>query len=119
HESDVRGRCRVSRHRPAGSRIDRFVRSHRGPGSRKARLIMKARIAWLIVLLVPTAASAQEIRIHGKGGAAHAVTTPQSTELGWGGGGSLGAELTLGKYAGVQIQTGAMGLSQGNPPSDK
>jgi len=79
---------------------------------------MKARIA-ILLLLAPASAGAQEVRIHGKGGAAHAVTTPQSTELGWGGGGSLGAELALGKYAGVQIQTGAMGLSQGSPPADK
>lgn len=71
------------------------------------------------ILTLSSAAGAQEIRIHGKGATAHAVTTPQSSELGWGGGGQLGAELTIGKYAGVQVQTGAMGLSQGAPPADK
>jgi outer membrane protein OmpA-like peptidoglycan-associated protein len=83
---------------------------------------MKRQVTCLLAILGATIAAnatAQEIRIHGKGATAHAVTTPQSSELGWGGGGALGAELTIGKYAGVQIQTGALGLSQGNPPSDK
>src|SRR5581483_6211665 len=100
HQDAMRRRSRVSRHRSASARVDRSVRSHRGTGSGAPRLIMKARIA-ILLLLAPASAGAQEVRIHGKGGAAHAVTTPQSTELGWGGGGSLGAELALGKYAGV------------------
>lgn len=82
---------------------------------------MKRAAKWVIVMLAPfgaASAGAQEVRVHAKGGAAHAVTVPQANELGWGGGGALGAELTMGKYAGLQIQTGALGLSQGKPPSD-
>lgn len=81
---------------------------------------MKLHLSCLLTILGATSvANAQEIRIHGKGATAHAVSTPQSSELGWGGGGQLGAELAIGKYAGVQVQTGAMGLSQGNAPADK
>jgi outer membrane protein OmpA-like peptidoglycan-associated protein len=79
-------------------------------------------IATAATTLVAGAAAAQEVRVHAKGVAAHAVSEPQSRELGWGGGGALAAELQLAPRSpvqvGVQVQTTALALSQGAPPSD-
>jgi outer membrane protein OmpA-like peptidoglycan-associated protein len=63
-------------------------------------------------------AEAQQFRLHAKGAVAHAVTEPQASELAWGGGGTLGAEVGIGKYLGLQLQTGALALARGAPPKD-
>ena len=76
----------------------------------------------LAASLVAGTVGAQEVRVHAKGAAAHAVTEPQMRELGWGGGGALAAELRLLPKSplkvGVQVQTTALALSQGAAPSD-
>lgn len=78
--------------------------------------------AAMATTMVAVAARGQEVRLHAKGGAAHAVSGPQSRELGWGGGGTLAAELQLAPRSpvqiGVQVQTTAMALSQGATPTD-
>ena len=71
-----------------------------------------------LLLLLTTTAHAEGPRLHAQGGLAHAVGSPQSSELSWGAAGNLALELPLGKMFGVQAELGAIGLSRGDPPAD-
>jgi outer membrane protein OmpA-like peptidoglycan-associated protein len=72
----------------------------------------------LASLLAPTAASAENARLHALAGAGHAVGGPQSRELGAGGGGGAALELPLGRLVGVQAQGSFFVLAKGRAPLD-
>jgi len=55
---------------------------------------------------------------HARASAGHALTEPQSTELGWGGGGALVLDVPVTKFLGLEIGGTALGLSQGAPPQN-
>jgi outer membrane protein OmpA-like peptidoglycan-associated protein len=56
--------------------------------------------------------------IHARASAGHALTEPQSTELGWGGGGSLVLDVPVAKFMGLEVGGTALGLSQGAAPDN-
>ena len=66
-----------------------------------------------------SSAQAEITRLHGAGGVAHAVGSPQSSELAWGAAGTLALELPLGKAFGAQAELGVIGLAKGDSPADK
>jgi outer membrane protein OmpA-like peptidoglycan-associated protein len=70
------------------------------------------------LLAVPLQASAEEIRVHAAGAAAHAVGPHQQREFGGGGGGSATVELPLAGVLGVQAGIGGVVLAQGKAPTD-
>ncbi len=55
---------------------------------------------------------------HARASAGHALTEPQATELGWGGGGSVVLDVPLSKFLGLEVAGTALGMSQGAPPSN-
>jgi outer membrane protein OmpA-like peptidoglycan-associated protein len=55
---------------------------------------------------------------HARMSAGHAITEPQSSELGWGGGGALVLDMPVTKVLGIEIGGTALGLSQGAPPEN-
>lgn len=79
---------------------------------RKRSAIILAAVVWA------GPASADEVRVHVTGGAAHAVGGTQEREFGAGGGGSATVELAVGNVLGVQATGGAIVLSAGSNPSD-
>ncbi|MEO6574653.1 MAG: hypothetical protein ABIP89_12490, partial [Polyangiaceae bacterium] len=72
-----------------------------------------------LLLALTTSVRAESPRFHASGGIAHAVGSPQSSELAWGAAGNLALELPLGKTFGVQAELGALGLGTGDAPADK
>src|SRR5690349_20467370 len=69
-------------------------------------------------LLLPRAAQAEPLRLHGVAAAGHALTDYQRSEFGWGAGGELAAELPFGNVFGLQLELDTLWLSQGSPPKD-
>ena len=85
----------------------------------------RARHAWVPALALaglPASASrdarAEPLRWHFEGGAAHAVTTPQSDEYGFGAEGRLALEVPLARAVGVQLEGGGLWLAHASRPSD-
>ena len=81
---------------------------------------MRARtltIAGALVALAGTA-RAEGPYVHARASAGHALTEPQSSELGWGGGGALVLDVPIGKYFGLELGGTALALSQGAPPEN-
>src|SRR5580704_13982124 len=80
--------------------------------------------AWVAFFLaaaaaaVPRAAQAEPLRWHFEGGAAHAVTTPQSDEYGFGAEGRLALEVPLARAVGLQVEGGGLWLAHAARPSD-
>ncbi|HEY8076769.1 MAG TPA: OmpA family protein [Labilithrix sp.] len=70
-----------------------------------------------MVFLFAGAARAEGVRVHVEGFGAHAVGTPQGSELGTGGGGAGTIEVPFGPI-GAQAGAGAMALAQGSAPTD-
>jgi len=82
---------------------------------------MRARPFAATVLALAGAAGAARAEgpyVHARASAGHALTEPQSTELGWGGGGSLVLDVPLTKWLGVELGGSAFALSQGAPPDN-
>ncbi len=69
-------------------------------------------------VLVAPAVSAQSLRVHGTAGAAKPVTGYQRTEFSFGGNGTAGVELPLGRVLGLSLDAGYLGLAAGDPPRD-
>jgi outer membrane protein OmpA-like peptidoglycan-associated protein len=66
------------------------------------------------ILLWPAAAQADVgYAIHAEGAAAHMVGERKVDQFGWGGGGLLAPELTLGDRIGLELPIGALALSEG------
>jgi len=61
-------------------------------------------------------AQADEPRLHLTAGVAHAVSDPQRSEFGAGGGATLAGEIPTGKVLGVEIELSALGLAAGRAP---
>jgi outer membrane protein OmpA-like peptidoglycan-associated protein len=56
--------------------------------------------------------------VHARASAGHALTEPQSTELGWGGGGELVLDIPVTKFLGIEAGGTTLALSQGAPPQN-
>jgi outer membrane protein OmpA-like peptidoglycan-associated protein len=56
--------------------------------------------------------------VHARVSAGHAITEPQSSELGWGGGGAVVLDVPVTKFMGIEVGGAALGLSQGAPPEN-
>lgn len=82
---------------------------------------MKRRLVSLLsfstLFVAGNALSAEPLRFHGTGGAAHALG-PQGREFGAGGGGAATLELPLSGAIGTQVSAGGVVLSKGEAPSD-
>ncbi len=63
-------------------------------------------------------AFADDLRAHATLGVAHAVTSPQDREFGWGGAGTASLELPLGSKLGFEAKLGGVFLSKGEAPRD-
>jgi len=55
---------------------------------------------------------------HARASAGHALTEPQSTELGWGGAGSVVMDVPVAKFFGFELGGTALALSQGAAPDN-
>ncbi len=76
-------------------------------------------LASALVALAPSMALADEpVRIHGELGASHAMTAPQSRELGFGGAAAVSLELPFTAHVGLEGKLTGMILSAGDPPRD-
>jgi outer membrane protein OmpA-like peptidoglycan-associated protein len=64
------------------------------------------------------AAHAEGPYVHARVSTGHAITEPQSSELGWGGGGSVVLDVPVTKFMGLELGGMALGLSQGAPPEN-
>jgi OOP family OmpA-OmpF porin len=71
-----------------------------------------------LLAATPRGALAEPLRWHFEGGAAHAVTTPQSDEYGFGAEGRLALEVPLARAVGVQVEGGGLWLAHAARPSD-
>ena len=56
--------------------------------------------------------------VHARISAGHAITEPQSSELGWGGGGAVVVDIPVAKWVGIELGGTALALSQGAPPEN-
>ena len=65
-----------------------------------------------------TARAAEPLRLHLSAAAAHAFTGHQSREFGWGGAALPAVELPLTRALGLQLELGALWLSEGKAPSN-
>jgi OmpA-OmpF porin, OOP family len=83
------------------------------------RIFLAAGLSSALLLALTTKVRAETPRLHVSGGVAHAVGSPQSSELSWGAAGNLALELPLGKMFGVQAELGALALGSGDAPADK
>ena len=70
------------------------------------------------IVLATGAAGADPVRAHAELGASHAVSEPQSRELGLGASGAVGLELPIGAHLGAEAKLGGAVLSAGDPPLD-
>lgn len=75
-------------------------------------------LATAALACVAGTARAEGPYVHARASAGHALTEPQASELGWGGGGSLTLDVPLGKYFGLELGGVALALSQGSPPDN-
>lgn len=88
------------------------------PSSRRqvrARIVA-ASILSLIASSVASEARAEgtALRLHGQGGVGHALSRPQSSEFGLGGGGNLGVEIAPVPFVGLLGKIGFFGLTEGD-----
>jgi len=65
-----------------------------------------------------SSASADSPYVHARVNMGHAITEPQSSELGWGGGGSVVLDVPVAKFMGLEVAGAAFGMSQGAPPEN-
>ena len=56
--------------------------------------------------------------VHARVNAGHAITEPQSSELGWGGGAAVVLDVPVTKFMGLEVGGAALGMSQGAPPDN-
>jgi len=70
------------------------------------------------LLGLASTARAEGPYVHARASAGHALTEPQSSELGWGGGGSLVLDVPVTKWLGLELGGTALALSQGAPPEN-
>ncbi len=56
--------------------------------------------------------------VHARLSAGHALTEPQASELGWGGGGAIVLDAPIGTHFGLELGGVALALSQGAPPEN-
>lgn len=76
-------------------------------------------LATLVVLvLLPSVAGAQRVRVHGTAAGTHAVGGHQQRELSWGGATLAAGELPLLEQLGIQLEVGGLWLAAGKPPKD-
>ncbi|HEY1960712.1 MAG TPA: OmpA family protein [Polyangiaceae bacterium] len=75
-------------------------------------------IASALLATLAGSARAEGPFFHARASAGHALTEPQASELGWGGGGALVLDVPIGKYFGLELGGAALALSQGEAPSN-
>ncbi len=68
--------------------------------------------------LLSPEARAQNFRLHGEAGVAHAITPFQKDEFGWGVSGNGAIELPYSNVLGVELELASLWLSKGDPPKD-
>jgi len=56
--------------------------------------------------------------VHARVNAGHAITEPQSSELGWGGGAAVVLDVPVAKFMGLEVGGAALGMTQGAPPEN-
>jgi outer membrane protein OmpA-like peptidoglycan-associated protein len=83
----------------------------------RTRVALVAPLA-LVAGFAGTARAEDGPYIHARLGAGHALTEPQSTELGWGGDGALVLDVPLTKFLGIELGGTTLALSQGAPPQN-
>ena len=76
------------------------------------------RVALLAAMLTPASAAAEPPRVHATAGVAHAVSEPQSRELGFGIAGDVGLEVPVAPAFGIMGKIGGVVLADGKAPSD-
>jgi outer membrane protein OmpA-like peptidoglycan-associated protein len=82
---------------------------------------MRARSVVVTAIIVAgwaSTAAADGPYVHARINAAHAITGPQESELGWGGGGAIVVDVPVAKFVGLELAGAALGLSQGAPPAN-
>ncbi len=82
------------------------------------RALLSALAAASLVACLAATATAEPLRLHLGAGAAHAFTGHQKNELGFGADGLGAVELPLTRAIGLQLELGALWLSQGDAPKD-
>jgi outer membrane protein OmpA-like peptidoglycan-associated protein len=82
------------------------------------RALFPALVTVCLAAACASTATAEPLRLHAGAGAAHAFTGHQKDELGFGATGLGAAELPLTRELGVQLELGALWLSQGSAPKD-
>ncbi len=75
-------------------------------------------VGWCALGLVSTVVRADPARFHGTGAAARAFGAHQTRETSWGGAVMGAAELPVSRQVGLQLELGALALTDGDPPED-
>jgi len=73
----------------------------------------------LVLIFTPSIAlAAPDLAVHVEGAAAHPVGSEKSAQFSWGGEGTVAPELILNKVVGIEVEVGAVALSDGSgkPP---
>jgi OOP family OmpA-OmpF porin len=83
-------------------------------------LLLNTGAPWLLAssLSAVSSPAVAQPRLHAQAGPAHAISTPQSRELSWGGSGQISAEWPWSRVFSGQLALGVAALAEGDAPSD-